>query len=68
MDLKASTDPASLIYLGRLFHKNGARETNAHLPYFNVTHSSVFGGSTLQLDFSSPVVRVTSHFLYEAIS
>ena len=24
MDLKASTDPASLICLGRLFHKNGA--------------------------------------------
>ena len=32
VDLKASTDPASLICLGRLFHKNGARETNALLP------------------------------------
>ena len=26
MDLKASTDPASLICLGRLFYKNGARD------------------------------------------
>ena len=25
-------DPASLIYLGRLCHKNGARETNGLLP------------------------------------
>ena len=32
MDLKASTDPASLIGLGRLFHYNGAGETNALLP------------------------------------
>ena len=31
-DLKASTDPASLLCLGRLFHKNEARETNALLP------------------------------------
>ena len=32
IDLKASMDPASLICLGRLFHKNRAQEANALLP------------------------------------
>ena len=36
-DLKASTDPASLIRLGRLFHRNGARQTRIDVLFLCVS-------------------------------